>query len=148
MNKNKPTLHVSICFKGDPSIAKNLQKSVSEYSARIADDPYNPDVEFCFDSQEMQEEKLTLIGLSYNKVLTRRLKRSIKNDAFFYSIIAVLSALTIQRIYNRDPDIGTASWLLISIISTEKEEDSYNVQWSMGLDCRLENQRWADIVGQ
>ena len=148
MNKNKPTLHISICFKGDSSTAENLQKSVSEYSDRIADNPYNPDVEFCFDSQETQEEKLTLIELSYNKVLTRRLKQSIKNNAFFYSIIAVLSALTIQRIDDRDPDIGTASWLLITIIPTEKEQDGYNIQWSMGLDCRLENQHWSDIVGQ
>ena len=148
MNKNKPTLHVSIYFKGDSSTAENLQKRVSEYSSRIAGDPYNPDVEFCFDNQEKQEEKLTLIELSYNKVLTRRFERSIKNDAFFYSIIAVLSALTIQRIYNRDPDIGTASWLLISIVPTEKEEDGYKVQWSTGLDCCLANQRWADIVGE
>ena len=85
MNKNKPTLHVSIYFKGDPSTTENLQKSVSEYSSRIADDPFNPNVEFCFDSQKAQEEKLTLIELSYNKVLTRRLKQSIKNNAFFYS---------------------------------------------------------------
>lgn len=135
MNNNRPILHISIYYQGSSQIKNALCKKLSAYSNRLVEDPCNPLVDIRFDTLDTQKEKQVLLELSYHSVLTNSFVKPLKSADHFYTVIVTLAALTIQRLYEKNPNTGTENWLLISLTSLKESDVTHNIQWCTGYNC-------------
>lgn len=138
-DKSSVILHVSIYYQGSSQIKKELWEKLSSYSKRIADDISNPLVDIRIDTFDTQEEKQVLLELSYHSVLTNSFAKPLKCVDHFYTVIATVVALTIQRLYEKNPNTRTENWLLISLTPLKESDYTYNIQWSSGYNYCLAN---------
>lgn len=135
MNSSRPILHISIYNQGNSQIKNKLRKKLSAYSKQLAENTCNPLVDIRIDTLDTQEEKQVLIELSYRSVLTNSFVKPLKSADHFYTVIVTLAALTIQRLYEKNPSTGTENWLLISLTPLKESDGTYNIQWSSGYNC-------------
>ena len=142
MSNTKPILHISIYYQGNSQIKKELRKELSHFSKRLAEDPCNPIVKIRFDTLDAQRKKQVLLELSYYDVVTASFEKPFKNFSYFYTFIAIQSSLTINRFYEKNPNTGEESWLLISLAPLKAGDDTYNIQWCTGYNCCQANHHW------
>lgn len=135
MNNSRPLLHISIYYQSSSQIKNELRKKLSSYSKRLVEEPSNPLGDIKIDTLDTQEEKQVLLELSYHSVLTNSFVKPLKSADRFYTVIVTLAALTIQRLYEKNPNTGTENWLLISLTPLKKSDGTYNIQWSSGYNC-------------
>ncbi|NMA73158.1 MAG: hypothetical protein GX963_03155 [Bacteroidales bacterium] len=135
MNNNRPILHISIYYSGSSQIKAHLRKKLTAYSKRLAEDPCNPIVDIRIDNLDAQEEKRVLLELSYDGVMTNSLSKQLKNAGNFYTVIATLAALTMQRLYEKNTSAGTENWLLISLTPLMISANTYKIKWLSGYNC-------------
>ncbi|WZX99545.1 hypothetical protein NSQ26_09415 [Bacillus sp. FSL W7-1360] len=142
MNNRRPILHISIYYQGNSQIQNALLKKISAYSKRLVEDPCNPLVDIRIDTLDTQEEKQVLLELSYHSVLTNIFVKPLKSTDQFHHVIITLAELTIQRLYEKNPNTGTENWLLISLTPLKESDSSYNIQWCTGYNCCQANHHW------
>jgi hypothetical protein len=68
--------------------------------------------------------------LSYHSVLINSFIKPLKSTDHFYTVIVTLAELTIQRLYEKNPNTGTENWLLISLTPpqpTKKQSCLHNL---------------------
>lgn len=135
MNNSRPILNISIYYQGSSQIKKELSKMLSNFSERLSQDPCNPLMNIKIDTLDTQEEKQILLELSYYNVVTTNFEKPLKNADHFYTVIVTLAALTIQRLYEKNPNMGIENWLLISLTPLKESDNTYNIQWSSGNNC-------------
>lgn len=138
----KPILHISIDYRGNSQIKKELNAKLYVFSKGLYKDPFNPIVNIRFDTQDTQIESKILLELSYYDVLTYSFEKPLKTAEHFYTIIVTLASLTMQRLYDKNPNTGTENWLLISLNPLDEGDDIYNIQCSTGYNCSQANHHW------
>lgn len=87
-----------------------------------------------FDTLNAQEEQV-LLELSYFNVVTKSFEKALKSVNHFYTAITILSAFTIQRLYEKNVNTGAENWLLISLTPSKIGDDTYKIQWPSGYHC-------------
>lgn len=142
MNNRRPILHISIYYQSNSQIKNALCKKLSAYSKRLVEDPCNPLVDIRIDTLTAQKEKQVLLELSYHSVLTNSFVKPLKIADHFYTVIVALAALTIQRLYEKNPNTGTENWLLISLTPLKAGDETYTIQWCIGYYCCQANHHW------
>ncbi len=95
-----------------------------------------------FDAMDTQREKQVLLELSYYDVVIASFEKPFKNFSYFYTFIAIQSSLTINRLYEKNPNTGTENWLLISLTPLKAGDETYTIQWCTGYNCCQANHHW------
>lgn len=131
MNK-RPILHVSICYENCPSaIKKELRKQLSTYTQR--QDRCMPYADICVDALNSHEEKRGQQEMLYDAVATNEIIKTLTTTNQIYTFAVLLISLTLQRLYEDNPDCKSEDWMLISFTPSKENVNIYNIGWSIGL---------------
>lgn len=131
MNYNKPILHVSISYQGNPASKRQLKRQLSAYVKR--QDRWSPYSIICVDSLDSHEEKKIQQGIQYDAVVTNEITRTLTSTKQIYIVAITLISLTLKRIYEGYSNSKNENWMLISFNPSKDIANTYNIQWSLGL---------------
>lgn len=135
MISDRPTMHISIHYRGNSKYKKSLKQQLSAYSKRVLSEPWEPFVEIHLDTFDEQEEKQVLQELTYDTVVTYHTKQTLSTDQELYTIVVLLISLTMQRLYENNPRFNPEDWMLISVIPSNTDtqaNNDFDIQWSTG----------------
>lgn len=126
MNNNKPTLHISIYYRGNSKLKTKLNKQLSAYTTRLLSNPCEPPVDICPDTFDTQEEKQIQQELIYDTVITYYTKQRLTTIKELYIFVILLVSLTRQRLYENNPNSKTEDLIIISIIPSNADDQANN----------------------
>lgn len=107
MNANKPTLHISIYFRGNSKFKTKLNKQLSAYTKRLLSNPWEPSVDICLDTFDTQEEKQVQQELIYDTVISYSTRQVLKTFKELYTFVILLISLARQGLYENNPNPQT-----------------------------------------
>ena len=128
MISDRPTMHISIHYRGNSKYKKSLKQQLSAYSKRVLSEPWEPFVEIHGEKQIQQE-------VIYDRVVTYHMKKAIASIEELYTIAILLISLARQRLYENSPNSKTENLMIISITPTNNDDpanDIFDIQWSIG----------------
>ncbi|HFI0408995.1 TPA: hypothetical protein ACGOX2_000832 [Streptococcus suis] len=135
MISDRPTMHISIHYRGNSKYKKSLKQQLSAYSKRVLSEPWEPFVEIHLDSIDIHGEKQIQQELIYDRVVTYHMKKAIASIEELYTIAILLIGLARQRLYENSPDSKTENLMIISITQSNNDDpanDIFDIQWSIG----------------
>lgn len=131
MNK-RSILHVSICYENCSSVVrKELKKQLANYAQ--TQDRCIPYADICVDNLNSYEVRREQQEMLYDAVVTNEIIRTLTNAKQIYTFAVLLISLTLQRLYEGNPDYKSEDWMLISFTPSKENTNVYNTAWSIGL---------------
>ena len=135
MISDRPTMHISIHYRGNSKYKTSLKQQLSAYSKRVLSEPWEPFVEIHLHSIDIHEKKQVHQELIYDSVVTYHMKKAIASIEELYTIAILLISLARQRLYENSPNSKTENLMIISITPTNNDDpanDIFDIQWSIG----------------
>lgn len=69
----------------------------------------------------------------YDAVATNEIIKTLTTTNQIYTFAVLLISLTLQRLYEDNPDCKSEDWMLISFTPSKENVNIYNIGWSIGL---------------
>lgn len=113
------------------SSKERTKKQLANYAQTQA--PCIAYADICIDTLHSQEEKRLQQEMLYDAVVTNEIIRTLTNAKQIYTFAALLISLTLQQLYEDNPDCKSEDWMLISFTPSKKNANIYNIGWSIGL---------------
>lgn len=97
---------------------KELKNRLSTYAKR--QDQCMPYADICVDTLDSHEEKRSQQEMLYDAVVTNQIIKTLTNAKQIYTFAALLISLTLQKLYEDNPNCNSENLMLISFTPSKE----------------------------